>query len=225
MSQRISPHRNQPVRKGGAPLEEAQAAVLLLHGRGATAEGILGLAGEFGQPDVAYLAPQAAGRTWYPRSFLAPLEANEPHLSSALQTVAHVLASFEEGGIPPEQTVLAGFSQGACLAAEFAARHARRYGGVVAFSGGLIGSGEQAGAPPEDKTFTYDGSLEETPVFLGCSDRDPHIPLRRVEQSADVFERLGARVTKRIYEGMGHTVNRDEIAAARGLLARLVQPS
>ncbi len=213
------PHQGQPVAEAGAPLHRAKAAVLLLHGRGATAQGILALAEDLAQPDVAYRAPQAAGHTWYPHSFLAPLDANEPHLSSALQAVADVLAALEDGGLPPERTILMGFSQGACLASEFAVRHPRRYGGVVAFSGGLIGSGEQEGAPPRDKTFDYDGSLEETPVFLGCSDRDPHIPLERVEQTAEVFERIGADVTKRIYPGMGHTVNRDEIAFARGLLA------
>lgn len=216
------PHQGQPVREAGAPIQRAKAAVVLFHGRGATAESILSLADDLAQPDVIYRAPQASGRTWYPYSFLAPLQRNEPHLSSALQAASDVLARLEDDGIPDHKTMLMGFSQGACLALEFAARHAaERYGGVVALSGGLIGNGEQEGEPPEDKTFDYDGSLGGTPVFIGCSDRDPHIPLRRVEQTAEALERHGATVTKRIYEGMGHTINADEIKSARGLLAGL----
>ena len=217
------PHQGQPVREAGASIQRAKAAVVLFHGRGATADGMLPLADDLAQPDVLYRAPQAAGRTWYPYSFLAPLQKNAPHLPSALQAASDVLAALEEGGIAPEKTMLLGFSQGACLALEFAARHAWRCGGVVALSGGLIGSGEQEGEPPEDKLFDYDGSLEGTPVFVGCSDRDPHVPLRRIEQTAEAMERLGAAVTKRIYEGMGHTINADEIGFARGVLARLVR--
>ncbi len=218
------PHQGQPVREAGAPIQRAKAAVVLFHGRGATAEGMLPLADDLAQPDALYRAPQAAGRTWYPYSFLAPLQKNAPYLPSALQAASDVLAALEKGGLPPEKTMLLGFSQGACLALEFAARHPRRYGGVVALSGGLIGSGERSGGePPEDKLFDYDGSLEGTPVFVGCSDRDPHVPLRRVEQTAEAMERHGAAVTKRIYEGMGHAINADEVGFARGLLARLVQ--
>ncbi len=227
------PHHGLPVGEAGAPVESAKAAVVLIHGRGATAESMMGLADELAPMDepaptdepsganVAYRAPQAAAQTWYPHSFLAPLDANEPHLSSALQAVGDVLAALEQGGIPPEKTVLLGFSQGACLATEVAARRPRRYGGVIAYSGGLIGSGEQQGVAPEDKTFDYEGSLDGAPVFLGCSGCDPHIPVRRLEQTAGVFERMGADVTKRIYPGMGHTINRDEIDYARELLARL----
>ncbi len=209
------------IREAGAPIQRAKAAAVLVHGRGATAESILSLADALAQPGVLYRAPQASGRVWYPHSFLAPLRANEPALTSALQTVRDVLAALAEGGIPAERTVILGFSQGACLALEFAARHPRRYGGVVAFSGGLIGNGEREGEPPDDKTFDYGGSLEGTPVFVGCSDRDPHVPLRRVEQTAEAFERLGADATTRIYEGMGHTINDDEMGVARGLLAHL----
>lgn len=217
-----SPHQDQPVRTAGAPLGEARAAAIFVHGRGASAESILTLAGEFDQPGVAYSAPQAAGHAWYPRSFLAPLADNEPGLSSGLRALGDVLAEIETAGLP-ERTLLLGFSQGACLALEFAARHARRYGGVVAFSGGLLGTAERPGAdPPADKRFDYEGDLERTPVFLGCSDRDPHIPLARVETSAEVLAALGGDVTKRIYEGMGHTVNRDEVQFARGLLKQLV---
>jgi phospholipase/carboxylesterase len=218
------PHADAPVLEGGAPLARAKAAVVLLHGRGATAESILTLTDEFAQPDVAYLAPQAAsvgyGPAWYPHSFLAPLGANEPWLSSALAAVGRVVAQAEAGGIPPERIVLMGFSQGACLASEYAARNARRWGGVVALSGGLIGNGEDRGVdPPMDKRFEYEGSFDGTPAFFGCSDRDPHIPAQRVHDSAAAFRRMGAAVDERIYEGMGHTVNEDEVRAVRGLLA------
>ncbi len=221
-SSQEGPHQGQPVAEAGVPLDEAAVAAILLHGRGASARSILGLAREIDQAGVAYLAPQAAGHTWYPQSFLAPLAQNEPGLASGLRAVGDLLARITEAGTPPERTVLVGFSQGACLASEFAARHPRRYGGVVALSGGLIGTSERSGhAPPDDKRFDYDGDLAGTPAFFGCSDVDPHIPLRRVEQSAAVFEDLGADVTKRIYEGMGHTVNPDEIEFMRGLLADL----
>lgn len=200
----------------GRPLHEAEAAVVMVHGRGASAESILTLAEEIGQPDLAhlaYLAPQAPGFTWYPYSFLAPFERNEPHLSSALRTLEEVLAELAAAGIPPERTVLLGFSQGACLSLEFAARHARRYAGVVALSGGLIG--------PPGTPRDYEGSFDGTPVFLGCSDRDPHIPEERVHESAEVFRRMGARVTERIYPGLGHTVNQDELSWVADLLTTL----
>lgn len=210
------PHQGRPVLAAGRPLAEAKAAVIMVHGRGGSAEDILGLAAELddpGHPGLAFLAPQAAEQTWYPYSFLAPMERNEPWLSSALEQLGALVAHVEAAGIPAERIALLGFSQGACLASEFAARTARRYGGVVAFSGGLIGP---PGAPRD-----YAGSFAGTPVFLGCSDRDPHIPRERVDESAAVFERMGAAVTERIYPAMGHTVNEDEIEAARGILAGL----
>jgi predicted esterase len=216
------PHAQQPVRAYGAPLDRARAAVVLIHGRGASAESILGLADELAQPDVTYVAPQAAGSTWYPYSFLAPLDRNEPWLSSALGLVGGIVAHLEGEGVPAERIVLAGFSQGACLASEYAARNPRRYGGVVALSGGLIGNEQLTGVdPPADKVFAYDGDLAGTPAFFGCSDVDAHIPLQRVEHSAETFADLGADVEKRIYPGMGHTVNDDEIRFVRGLLARV----
>jgi predicted esterase len=190
-----------------------QAAVILVHGRGATAESILTLADEFGRPELAYVAPQAAGYTWYPYSFMAPAERNEPYLSSALEVLEELLEKLAAEGIPAERTVLLGFSQGACLSLEFAARHAKRFGGVVALSGGLIG--------PPGTPRDYPGSFDGTPVFLGCSDRDPHIPEARVRESAEVFRRMGARVTERIYPGLGHTVNEDELSWVRNLLAGL----
>lgn len=209
------PHAGQALREGGAPLRRARAAVVMLHGRGATAESILELADVFAQPDVAYLAPAAAANTWYPYSFLAPVEQNEPYLGSALAAVDRAVATLGDAGMPLDRTVVLGFSQGACLACEYAARHAGRFGGVVAFSGGLIGTGG-AGA------FDYAGAFGGTPVFVGCSDIDPHIPLERVRLTASVFGEMGAEVTERIYPGMGHTVNDDEIGWVRGLLSGLL---
>lgn len=198
------------VAAAGAALETARAAVVLLHGRGATADDILTLAAELGQDDVAYLAPQAPGHTWYPLSFLAPLEQNEPYLSRSLATVAAILDHIDKHGFAADRLVLVGFSQGGCLALEFAARNARRYGGVAGLSAGLIG--------PPGVPRSYPGTLSGTPVFLGCSDIDPHIPLHRVQESRDVLTAMGAVVTERIYPGMGHTINQDEIAEVGRLL-------
>ncbi len=207
----IPPHLGDQVRTAGRRLGEATSAMILVHGRGAPAEDILGIADELGRPDLAYLAPQANGYSWYPYSFLAPMEQNEPGLSSALALLGHLLGRLEEAGIPPERTVLLGFSQGACLSTEFAARNPRRYGGVVGLSGGLIG--------PPGTPRNYEGSLAGTPVFLGCSDRDPHIPLSRVQETTEVLTRMGGAVTERIYPRMGHTVNEDELQYVRELLA------
>ena len=204
------PHQGLPLRVAGEPLASARAAMIMVHGRGATAEDILMLAEELPQPGFAYLAPEAAGDTWYPNSFLAPIASNEPGLSSGLAVIASLLDHASEAGIPAERVVILGFSQGACLALEFVARHARRYGGVIALSGGLIG--------PEGTPRDYPGSLAGTPVFLGCSDIDPHIPKERVLHSAEVLEALGGRVTAKLYPRLGHTINRDEILIARGIV-------
>ena len=204
------PHRGQPVLSRGAPLPGAHAAMLMVHGRGATAESILTLTDLLDVPGFAFLAPQAAGHTWYPNRFLEPLPANEPWLSSALALLEDTLARIAAAGVPPERTMLLGFSQGACLALEFAARHARRYGGAAGLSGGLIG--------PDKTPRDYPGSLDGTPVFLGCSDIDPHIPAPRVGHTAEVLTRLGAAVTTRIYPGMGHTINDDELDAVRQMM-------
>ena len=208
------PHRGQPVRQAGAALSDARAAAILIHGRGATAESILPLADLFAHPDLAYLAPQASGSTWYPYPFMSPIAANEPWLSSALGRIFHLVGRLGEGGIPAGRVALVGFSQGACLALEFAARFARRYGGVAGLSGGLIG--------PPGHVRSDRGSLAGTPVFLGCSDVDAHIPLSRVRESAEALRALGADVTERIYPGMGHTINEDEAKHVRALLATLV---
>lgn len=200
------PHRDTPVAASGPPPAEAAGAVVLVHGRGATAESILTLADEFGRDDLAYRAPQAAANTWYPYSFLAPLENNEPGLSSALGKLEGIVADLESSGLPAERIVLLGFSQGACLTTEFAARHGRRWGGVVALTGGVLGP---AGTPRTARP--YGGDFDGTPVFLGTSDPDPHVPRERVEETAEIFREMGAEVTLRVYPGMGHTVNRDEI--------------
>ena len=210
------PHAGQPVVAAGRPPAEATAAVILVHGRGATAEDILTLVPELDRPDVAYLAPQAAGSSWYPYGFMAPLEQNEPGLSSGLAVLGELLAALAPAGIGPERTMLLGFSQGACLALEFAARAARtvhRFGAIVGLSGGLVGP---PGTPRE-----YAGSLDGTPVLVGCSDRDPHIPLPRVRETARVMADLGALVSEQIYPGMGHTINADEIERVRLLLDQL----
>lgn len=209
------PHQGQPLLTAGEPLDKARAAMIMLHGRGATAEDILTLAAELKQSDIAYLAPQAAGYAWYPNSFLTSLEGNEPGLSSALAVIASLLAKLAEAGISSERTILLGFSQGACLALEFAARNARRYGGLVGLSGGLIG--------PDGTPRNYPGSLAATPVFLGCSDTDFHIPKQRVELSAEVLQKLGGMITLRLYPNMGHTVNHDELRFVRGMIAALIE--
>ncbi len=203
-------HQGQPVHTGGAPLDDAQAGLVLLHGRGASAQGMLQLADDLDVPDVAHLAPQARMRSWYPQSFMAPRDQNEPELSSALDTVGTVLNDVREAGLGPDRTVLLGFSQGACLATTYAAQRPQRYGGVVGLSGGLIG--------PEGASFDHDGSLDATPVFLGCSDQDPYIPRARVAETAEVLRGLDAEVTTRIYEGLGHTTNDDELQRVRSLL-------
>lgn len=207
------PHQGAKVVEFGVPLAEARAAVILIHGRGATAENILGLAEHFGRDDLAYRAPQASGNTWYPYSFLAPLEQNEPGLSSALRLVEDLVDAIAGQGMPPEKIVLAGFSQGACLSLEFAARNPRRYGAVLGLSGGLIG--------PPGTSWNAPGSLEGTPAFLGCGDVDSHIPIERVRETTEVLRRLDADVTERIYPGMGHGINEDEMMIVRQVLGSL----
>ncbi|GAB4109566.1 MAG: dienelactone hydrolase family protein [Roseiflexaceae bacterium] len=205
------PHATQPILHTGTKAEQATIAMILIHGRGASAEDILSLSGEFERPDVAYFAPQAAGNTWYPQRFIAPLAVNQPWLDSALQRIDTLLAHTQAAGIPLERTFLLGFSQGACLALEYAARNARRYAGVIGLSGGLIG--------PDGTPREYPGSLDGTPILLGCSDVDFHIPKQRVIESGEVLGRIGGSVDLRLYPGMGHTVNQDEIEAIKALLS------
>ena len=207
------PHRNQPVLQRGAPLNSAKGAVVFLHGRGASADDILGLAQDFDLPELANLAPEAAEHTWYPYSFLSPIEQNQPWLDSAVKLVGETVQLAIAAGIEPQNVAIVGFSQGACLATEFVVRNAMRYGGLVAFTGGLIG-------PPEAK-FSYSGELSGTPCFLGAGDRDPHVPWKRVEESAAVLSDLGAAVTLRRYPGLPHTINQDEIHHAKIILRRI----
>jgi predicted esterase len=208
------PHQGQELLTAGKPLDEAQAAMILIHGRGASAYDILEFSALLAHPGIAYLAPQAANNTWYPYSFLSPLAQNEPGLSSALQVVTDLVAQIEETGIAAEKIIIGGFSQGACLASEFAARNARRYGGLLIFSGGLIG--------PPGTPRSYGGSLAGTPIFVGCSNVDFHIPLQRVEETGSVLAELGGVVTKKIYPNMGHTIIQDEIDEARDIVARVM---
>lgn len=204
------PHAGQPVLHHGREVSAARLVVILVHGRGGSAADMLHLADQLQLTDVAWLAPQAKDHSWYPRSFLAPLDQNEPHLTSALAALADLIATLGQQGIGPDRVALVGFSQGACLSLEFAARTPRRYAAVAALSGGLIG--------PEGTPRTYPGSLDATPVFLGCSDVDPHIPVERVRESAAVMRTMGAQVNERIYPGMAHTVSREELNVVRTLL-------
>jgi predicted esterase len=214
MSDPNDPHRGQPVLRAGADLSQARAAMIMLHGRGADAADIIGLSEVIGRGEIIYLAPEAAGHTWYPTSFLAPVERNEPGRTSALGVIGGLIARLGAAKLPPERIALLGFSQGACLSLEFAARNPRRYGAVFGLSGGLIGEA----IVPED----FSGSLEDTPAFIGCSDIDPHIPLERVRESAAIMRRLGAEVTERIYPGMGHTIVEDEIVEVRRIVDEMV---
>jgi predicted esterase len=210
------PHGGQPVLRRGPSPSRARLTAILVHGRGGSAADMLGLAAALGPVDVSYLAPQAAGHAWYPRSFLAPLSQNEPDLTSGLHLLGELVDALGREGVPPERVVLLGFSQGACLSLEFAARHARRYAALVGLSGGLIG--------PPGTARGYGGTFERTPVFLGCSDVDPHIPVERVHESADVFRRMDADVDARIYPGMAHTVSEDELSAVTALLGGAPTP-
>jgi predicted esterase len=188
--------------------------MILVHGRNAAPRNILDVAAALDRPGFTLLAPAAAGGTWYPHGFMADTASNEPGLSSGLRVLDRIVRSVADAGVHREHVMLLGFSQGACLTAEFAVRHAGRFGGVILFSGGLIG--------PPGTAWEYPGSFEGSPVFLGCSDIDGHVPKRRVDESAAVFERMGAAVIERIYPGMGHIVNDDELAFARSLMEEIL---
>lgn len=208
------PHQDQPLIEAGTPLAEASAALVLLHGRGASARSITQFGRQVQTKGVALLAPQAAGNEWYPNSFLAPVESNEPGRSSGLEAVENAFKTAREAGIPAKRIMLAGFSQGACLASEYLAHNPQQYGGLAALSGGLLGETIE----PAD----YDGDLAETSVFIGCSDVDPHIPAERVRETAAVFDSLNAEVDMRLYEGMAHTINQEELERVSELVADLV---
>ena len=210
MTTALPPHAGQPVLTRGKPLAEARAAVIMVHGRGASPQSILELAEAIPHPDVAFLAPGAVDETWYPQSFMAPIAANEPGISSGISVIHALIEQVGTAGIPEERIILLGFSQGACLASTSAQRKPKRYGGVVVLSGGLIG--------PPSTEWSAEGDFAGTPIFLGCSDVDAHIPEARVLASAAHLERMGAEVTCRIYQGFGHAVNEDEIAFVRELL-------
>jgi predicted esterase len=206
MTAATGPHAKEPPIHGGAPVEKALAAMIMIHGRGGVPEGILDLVGAINRPNVAYIAPAAYGGTWYPFPFISPRERNEPGLSSGLSVIESLVTGLLDRGFAENKIALLGFSQGACLASEFAIRHPRHYGGVLVLSGGLIGP---PGMTWDDVTTT---ALTGTPVFLGCSDIDSHIPKERVFETEKVFKRLGARVRRTLYPGMGHVINEDEIA-------------
>jgi len=207
------PHFDAPVATAGPDVGEARALVVVLHGRGGSAQSILDLSRAVRVPGVTWWAPQASRFSWYPNGFMAPVESNQPHLDSALRNLGSLVERAGESGLSASRIVLAGFSQGACLSLEWAARNPGAVGAVVGLSGGLIG--------PEGREFDYSGGFDRTPIFMGCSDRDPHIPLKRVEESAEVLARMGAAVEKRIYEGMGHTVVEDELGWFRGTLEEI----
>lgn len=202
-------HRKNIIRRG-KNLDDAAGALILMHGRGGSAEDILSLSEYLHVQDLALLAPQATNHSWYPLSFMAPVQENEPWLSSALQVVAESVAAIVAGGIPEEKIFFAGFSQGACLTLEFVTRHAKRYGGIVAFTGGLIGQ--------QIDESNYGGDFFRTPVFIGTSDPDPHVPVQRVSATAAILRRLNAVVTEKVYPNMGHTITQDEILLANKLV-------
>jgi phospholipase/carboxylesterase len=189
---------------------DATSALIMIHGRGASAEDILSLSENLNVQRYLLAAPQATGNSWYPKSFLAPQNENQPWLSSALDLVHKTVLEIISRGITAENIYFLGFSQGACLTLEYVARNAKRYGGIVAFTGGLIGD-------QINKTL-YKGNFEMTPVFFGSSNPDMHVPVERVRASADIFKQMGADITEKIYPNMGHTVNQDEINKANDLI-------
>lgn len=194
----------------GNPLERAQKALILLHGRGADAESILSLSRLLNVADYALLAPQATNHTWYPRSFLALAAENEPWLTSAINVVGQTVETVLQSGIKPENIYFLGFSQGACLTLEFTARNARKYGGIAAFTGGLIGHNIER--------TKYKGDFEQTPVFIGTSNPDFHVPVERVYATTSILREMNAAVTEKIYDNMGHIICEDEIKEVNGLI-------
>ncbi|MEX2351018.1 MAG: dienelactone hydrolase family protein [Balneolaceae bacterium] len=209
------PHQEGQTERAGVKADEALAACILIHGRGASAASILTLAEELDAPGMSFLAPEADRKTWYPYSFLEPVERNQPGLNSALQRVDDLVHELVKQGMDRDRILLAGFSQGACLISEYAARHPDRFGGLAILSGGLIGNRVERNL--------YSGSLEGTPVFIGCSDVDPHIPEQRVHETAALFEEMDAETLVSIYPGMAHTVNRNEIEHIQQMVDSLLR--
>lgn len=207
------PHQDQAVLTAGAALDDADAAVILLHGRGSSAQNILALADQLPQPGTAYLAPQAADYTWYPQSGFLPFEANQPYLASAFQMLEDLIARITAAGIAPGRIALGGFSQGACLASEFVARHPQRYGGLFVLSGALLG--------PPDMTRSYDGSLDATPVYVGGADHDPWVTAAQLQLTARELEALDAAVTLDIQPGSDHTIRQNDLAQVQRIVAAL----
>jgi phospholipase/carboxylesterase len=201
---------NTEIITDGVTLDQAKKALIMIHGRGAEAHDILSIARHLKVDDFALVAPQAENRTWYPYSFLAPIDENEPSFSKSLDAIHQVVVAVQQNGIEKENIYFLGFSQGACLALEFTARNAAKYGGVVAFTGGLIG----------DKVYEdhYSGNFENTPIFIGTSDPDFHVPVERVNETETHLKKMGASVTKKIYPNMGHTINQDEINLVNELI-------
>ena len=198
------PHQSQHLYQRGANVKEAKSAMIMIHGRGASPESILSLTNEIKhRKEITFYAPEAHGFTWYPYSFLAPLEKNQPELNSAIQSIYNAITVAENAGFSKDKIFILGFSQGACLAAEYVARHPDKYAGIFIFSGGLIGHRIN-----ED---SYTGNLQKTPIFIGCSDVDTHIPLQRIHKTDSILSSVNGDVTKVIYPNFGHTINKDEI--------------
>lgn len=211
------PHTSQPALTAGPALPDAirdGGAIILVHGRGATAQSIMDLYPLLDAPRLHAIAPQAAGNTWYPRPFMEPIPTNQPHLDSALGRLKRLVDDLLEQGMPGTRIAILGFSQGACLSSEFVAHNPRRYAAVMALTGGVIG--------PPDTPRDYTGSLAGTPVLLACGDPDPHIPFSRVRETEVVLQRLGAAVEVRRYPGRPHTVTQDEIEICRAMLQRML---
>lgn len=207
-------HLQQPIVTRGVPLSEAKAVAIMVHGRNQTTEYVLNLVDRLNLSDVHYLAPQAAGNSWYPKGFMEKLEENEPYLSDSLACYEQRMNELVNQGIPKSQIILLGFSQGACLTAEYAIRNPDRYGGIILYTGGIIG--------PPGTDWSTTGSFSGTPVFLGSSDVDEWVPEHRIHETASHFEKLGARTEKVIYQGMGHLINDEEIEYGREIFRQVL---
>ncbi len=208
----MNPHLSQPVVRRGCAPETARVFAIMVHGRARDTGDILSIADRLDLPEIAYLAPAACENSWYPNRFMERLELNQPHLDQALERVGTLVEELTAMGIDTRRIVLIGFSQGACVVSEYAVRNARRYGGIIAFTGGVIG--------PPGTHWDYPGRFDGTPILLGTSAVDEWVPVARVQETADLMRRMGAEVEEVVYQGMEHFVNDDEIARARNLIRR-----